>query len=115
MSNCRIKFSAQSLTSNGHNNGFPNALVFSIVGNNRRQMSEKNGYKDRYNKQLTLKMIHINNIHSNSLYAKIQDILLSFDHFRAIFSTDVVFANQDNSTRVMIFAVSRKLSFSGKS
>ena len=109
MSNCRIKFSAQSLTSNGHNNGFPNALVFSIVGNNRRQMSEKNGYKDRYNKQLTLKMIHINNIHSNSLYAEIQDVLLSFDHFRAIFSTDVVFANQDKSTGVTIFAIGNRV------
>ena len=68
-------------------------------------MSEKNGYKDRYNKQLTLKMIHINNIHSNSLYAKIQDIWLSFDHFRAIFSTDVVFAYQGKATRVTIFAI----------
>ena len=105
MSNFHIKFSAQSLTSNGHNNGFPNALVFSIVGNNRRQTSEKNGYKDRYNKQLTLKMIHINNIHSNSLYAEIQDVLLSFDHFRAIFSTGVVFAYQDKSTRVTIFTI----------
>ena len=54
-------------------------------------------------------MIHINNIHLNSLYAKIQNVLLSFDHFRAIFSTGVVFAFQDKSTRVTIFTIGNRV------
>ena len=78
-------------------------------------MSEKNGYKDRYDKKFTLKSVHINKIHLNSVQAEFQDVLLSFDHLRAIFSSDVVFAHQDNLTRVTIFEVSPKVSFSGKS
>ena len=78
-------------------------------------MSEKNGYKDRYNQNFTLKSVHNNKIHFNSVQAEFQDVLLSFDHFTAIFSSDVVFAHQENLARVTIFEVSPKVSFSGKS
>ena len=62
-----------------------------------------------------LKIIRINEIHLNAVWNKFQDVLLSFDNFKAILSSDVVFAHQDNLTWVTIFEVSPKNKFSGKS
>ena len=62
-----------------------------------------------------LKIIRINEIHLNAVWTKFQDVLLSFDNFKAILSSDVVFAHQDNLTWVTIFETSPKNKFSGKS